>query len=92
VTSDGDEYVGEFREDLPHGHGHLRWRTGEEFIGEFVKGMRSGQGSQTMPAGRATLAGKWLHDLPTGSMSLQASDPIGLRSGEWVWAADDTSE
>jgi len=38
--SNGDEYIGELRDGMPHGYGELCYKDGERFIGYFEKGKR----------------------------------------------------
>ena len=38
---DGDEYVGEWKEDQLYGHGTYTWANGDKYIGEFRNGRTS---------------------------------------------------
>ena len=38
--SNGNEYIGELRDGMPHGYGELCYKNGERFIGYFKKGKR----------------------------------------------------
>ena len=38
--SNGNEYIGELRDGMPHGYGELCYKNGERFIGYFEKGKR----------------------------------------------------
>ena len=56
--SDGREYVGEFRDELPNGQGTFSWPSGDQYVGEFRDGQRHGQGTYTFADGRVS-EGVW---------------------------------
>ena len=45
--SDGEKYVGEFKDGVPHGQGTKTWPGGWKYVGEFKTGWRHGQGTYT---------------------------------------------
>jgi len=45
--SDGDKYVGEFKDDKPNGQGTYTWSDGRKYEGEFEDGIKHGQGTWT---------------------------------------------
>jgi hypothetical protein len=47
----GDVYIGEFLNDLPHGTGKYTFHTGESYEGEYEKGIKSGIGKYTYADG-----------------------------------------
>ncbi len=44
ILKNGDQYCGLFKENMFHGLGEYRWKSGAYFYGSFVKGMRKGEG------------------------------------------------
>ena len=48
---DGAEYVGEWKDDKPHGQGTGTWSDGMKYVGEYKDGSRRGQGTLTWPDG-----------------------------------------
>ncbi len=49
--SDGDKYVGEYKDGKRHGQGTYTWSDGEKHVGEYENGKAHGQGTKTYPAG-----------------------------------------
>jgi len=49
--SDGDKYVGEFKDDKPNGQGTYTWSDGRKYVGEFKEGKKHGQGTYTNKVG-----------------------------------------
>ena len=45
--SDGDNYVGEFKDGNMHGQGTYTFDYGDEYIGGFKDGLRHGQSTNT---------------------------------------------
>ena len=35
IMKDGGKYVGEFKDDVPHGQGTYAWHDGVKYVGEF---------------------------------------------------------
>jgi hypothetical protein len=52
TNSDGNKYVGEFKDGEYHGQGTHTWPDGEKFVGEFKDGKKNGQGTHTWPDGQ----------------------------------------
>jgi hypothetical protein len=48
---DGDNYVGEFRDDKRNGQGTYTWANGDKYAGEFKDDMRDGRGTSTFANG-----------------------------------------
>lgn len=44
---DGENYIGDFMNGMPHGNGTYRYKEGSKYIGEWKNGMRNGQGVMT---------------------------------------------
>ena len=66
----GDEYAGEFRDDLKHGIGKYRYADGSEYEGSFVNGLAHGKGTIKRPVkgvkgGFLTKDGVWEQGLQT---------------------------
>ena len=49
--SDGDEYVGEFKDDMKHGQGAYIYANGDKYVGEFKDDRINGQGTYTFADG-----------------------------------------
>ena len=56
--SDGDEYVGEFKDDMKHGQGAYIYANGEKYVGGFKDSMKNGQGTYTFATGDKYV-GEW---------------------------------
>ena len=61
---DGRTYIGEFKDDLRHGHGILTRCEGVEYVGDFCNDLRHGKGKQTNR--KYSYEGDWLQDAKTG--------------------------
>lgn len=73
-AEDGSTYVGDWRNNLKHGHGKLTvpGDYGFTYSGRFEKGERSGDGSCTFNNGRSYV-GEWRHDKMHGTGVLKAA-------------------
>ena len=60
----GDIYVGEMKNDKPHGHGTYTWPSGEKYVGEFKNDKRYGQGTSTYKD--IKYVGEWKEDKEQG--------------------------
>lgn len=76
-ADNGDEYVGEFRENQIHGKGTYIWKeSGDKYFGEWERGMKNGKGNYIFGPNSESLGGnyfgKFLHarKFPTNSLSL----------------------
>ena len=49
--SNGDKYIGEFKDGKRNGQGTYKWPNGNKYVGEFKDGKRNGQGTFTWPNG-----------------------------------------
>ena len=56
--SAGETYVGENRNDVPHGQGVMTWTDGRSYKGEWKNGERDGIGTYRWPGGE-TYKGQW---------------------------------
>ena len=56
--SDGDEYVGEFKDDMKHGQGAYIYANGEKYVGGFKDSMKNGPGTYTFATGDKYV-GEW---------------------------------
>ncbi|MBA0855991.1 hypothetical protein Goshw_021900 [Gossypium schwendimanii] len=76
VFSNGDLYVGDFKEVLPHGKGRYTWSNGIVYEGDWEAGKMTGKGLLLWPSGErynGDISGGYLHGVgtltsPDGSM------------------------
>lgn len=64
-----DQYLGEFKDGLPHGTGIYRWKNGDIYDGEWAKGKREGDGGMSYKrTGKAdsVVTGFWKKDVYIG--------------------------
>lgn len=62
---DGRVYVGETKNNTPHGKGTYTTPSGHKYVGEFDNGVRSGKGTMTFPNGNEYV-GDWKNEKPNG--------------------------
>ncbi len=48
---DGDNYIGEYKDDKMHGQGTYTYASGAKYVGEFKDGKKHGQGTYTYANG-----------------------------------------
>ena len=51
TSSDGEKYVGEYKDGKEHGQGTYTWTNGSKYVGEYKDGKRNGQGTWTSSDG-----------------------------------------
>jgi hypothetical protein len=64
-----DQYVGEFKDGLPHGKGTYRWKNGDFYEGNWISGRREGSGGMSYKRNGKTdsvVTGFWKKDLYAG--------------------------
>ncbi len=68
VYVNGDEYVGEWKDNKMHGQGTLTYTDGAKYVGERKDDKKHGKGTFTFPDG-IQYSGEWKDDemLPKGS-------------------------
>tara|TARA_B100002019_G_C21219570_1_gene573941 strand:- start:767 stop:1291 length:525 start_codon:yes stop_codon:yes gene_type:complete len=49
--AEGDQYVGEWKDDKRHGQGTYTWADGDQYVGEYKDGKKHGQGTYTLANG-----------------------------------------
>jgi len=45
ISSNGDNYKGQYSKNLKHGQGIYRWRNGKKYKGMFIRGERATKAS-----------------------------------------------
>lgn len=55
--SNGDKYVGEFRDDKLHGNGALYLSSGDKYVGQFYNGSLNGKGTYSFNTGAIYVGG-----------------------------------
>lgn len=81
-ASNGDVYIGEWRDNKPHGWGTSTFRDGQRHVGEYRDGKRNGQGRWTYADGEKYV-GEWRDDKEHGpGIEYRADGTVG-RSGVW---------
>lgn len=61
----GDQYTGEWHDNLQEGKGTYKWKSGAIYDGDFVSGERCGYGTYSVLVGgvyRKLFTGEWKHD------------------------------
>ncbi|XVF45760.1 hypothetical protein PTKIN_Ptkin02bG0232000 [Pterospermum kingtungense] len=79
--SNGDFYIGEFKETLPHGKGKYTWLDGTVYDGDWEAGKLTGKGLLLWPSGakyNGDISGGYLH----GSGTFTAPDG-SIYEGQW---------
>ena len=51
IFDNGDQYVGEYKNDKYHGQGTFNWSDGDKYIGEYKYDKKHGQGTYTYSSG-----------------------------------------
>ena len=51
TSSNGDKYVGEYKDGKKHGQGTFTFANGDKYVGEYKDGKRDGQGTSTYANG-----------------------------------------
>ena len=51
TTTHGDQYVGEFKDNMRSGHGTYTFVSGDQYVGEYKDNMENGQGTLTYANG-----------------------------------------
>ncbi|XP_031743775.1 phosphatidylinositol 4-phosphate 5-kinase 8 isoform X7 [Cucumis sativus] len=68
VLSNGDVYIGSFKDSLPHGKGKYMWFEGTIYDGDWEDGKMTGKGKITWPSGaryEGDISGGYLHGFGT---------------------------
>ena len=60
-TSDGQKFVGEFRDDKKHGQGTFTAPNGAKYVGEYRDDKRNGLGTLWGPTGGVIYSGRWVN-------------------------------
>ena len=71
--SDGDKYVGEWKNGKQHGQGTYTWASGDKYVGEYKDGKEHGQGTYTWADGNKYV-GEWKDEKFHGQGTFTLSD------------------
>tara|TARA_Y100000814_G_C12344828_1_gene405372 strand:- start:122 stop:2014 length:1893 start_codon:yes stop_codon:yes gene_type:complete len=85
IWNDGAKYVGEYKNNLHHGHGTYTWPIGDKYIGEFLEGRRHGHGYQYQANGN-TYIGEHKNNKRHGQGTYTWSDG---RVWQGIWENDE---
>jgi hypothetical protein len=90
--TNGDKYVGEFRDGLPNGTGTRTYQNKSKYVGEFKNGILSGQGTLTIATGNRYV-GEFRYGKPDGQGRYLAANgstlPIEIWADRFVGAVVD---
>ena len=69
----GHKYIGEFKGNLRHGHGKLKYENGDLYEGSFAEGKFHGHGVYDWASG-ISYEGEWVHGHPQGAGAMTWAD------------------
>lgn len=81
-SKEGDSYVGEMKDNLPHGKGEITRADGSKYDGEFQDGERSGKGTLKFASGEV-YSGEWKNGRMDGKGELTSADGKQKYTGEF---------
>ena len=76
TLADGNQYVGEWKDDKYHGQGTFTYASGNKYVGEFKDGKKHGQGTYTYADGEK-YSGYWMN----GKFVPDICEGMGLSKG-----------
>ena len=88
----GSEYIGEIKNDLPHGKGSYHWYNGVTYVGSWKKGKKHGKGVDSLPYDKVNdcsekYVGEFKNDKRNGRGTFYLYDKKGIVEekyiGEW---------
>jgi hypothetical protein len=82
ADADGNQYVGEFRDDKMHGQGSVTLSSGNKYVGEFRDDKMHGQGVYTYANG-TQYVGEFKDNNFHGQGTMYAADGTVLQEGYW---------
>jgi len=71
--ADGDQYVGEWKDNNRHGQGTYTYANGDKYVGEYKDGKKQGQGTLTFSDGEQYV-GEWKDGLKHGQGTYTFAD------------------
>lgn len=77
IFPEGEEFMGDLVDGVPHGFGSMTWPNGSEYFGEWVQGLQHGQGTMLYEDGQ--YEGSWEYGVYHGQ-------------GKYVWSNGDVYE
>ena len=86
IFTNGDKYIGEWRDGSFDGKGTLTWSFGDQYSGEWKDGSRTGLGTYTWANGKQ-YSGKWKDGIRDGEGTYTSADktkrwPAKFENGE----------
>lgn len=82
VWYDGDIYTGQWRDDVPHGKGYLKFGVGGYVEGDFVKWAVHGHATKEFSNG-TKYVGQFANDEMHGAGKMYDKDGVLVRDGKW---------
>ena len=80
VWSNGDQYVGGWKDSKTHGVGTMTWSNGTKYVGDWKNGKEDGIGTLTWPNG-AQYVGEWKYGKQHGQGKLTTANRF--YEGKW---------
>jgi len=82
--SNGDKYVGEYKDNRENGQGTFTGANGDKYVGEWKDGKRNGQGTLTFARGEKYV-GKFKDGIREGEGTLYSEHGLIISQGRWYF-------
>ena len=83
IASNGNKYVGEWKNGNMHVHGTFSFTNGDKYVGEYKNGKMNGQGTKTYADGNKYV-GNFKDDKQNGQGTYTFQNPWEQYVGEWM--------
>ena len=88
--SNGDKYVGEYKDNRENGQGTFTGTNGDKYVGEWKDGKRNGQGTLTFARGEKYV-GEFNDGVRQGEGTLYSVNGLIISQGRWRFNRFDPS-